>query len=487
MTIGEEGDPPHDRVEQAAADYSIDYVKWQVEQGSGGDEAQSGTCTRGRHLQMILYRASACRKTLISKFLRIVQPHGDLSKTASGPVDPVNEGVEKMLNYVWKDAHGMETADRHEFGQAPQNGPAKKMASSEAVRKILDNIQTVGVEQAEKEFLETATSTYQWTEAMKLNRRMKALNMKQRLREKLEEMNLKPWQQTLTTALTGEPHDRHVYVVLDKRGSCGKTTFYKRWAAMKETDQVAQVSNGKTADIMHIMSQKPDARWVFINLTRSTMQVVNYQAIEQIKDGSYMSGKYEGCEVTGMPPHLVIFTNFALDWKSMSEDRWRIGVVNNMHMKWQTLEEYINGGGEWGYNKDATENPNRNVLEHYTPPEQLPGPSGLQKRCETRFKRVEREKRANKENEEPQAKRARKDTTERWDDAMKIARAETQPVTKSQEKEMQWENQQGVWENQERVETVDISEETPWGIPESQLETEWEPLEIPTHMLNDLP
>jgi len=156
------------------------------------------------------------------------------------------------------------------------------------------------------------------------------------------------WQASLIEKLQGEPHHRHIYVVLDKTGNSGKTFFAKTYKLINN-ETVCSLTNGKTGDLMHVASKKPNLDTVFVNLPRSVHGVVNYQAYEQLKDGEFTTTKYDGSEVTLPPLNVAMFTNEPLNWEAMSKDRWQIMTIKkDGTFIWEDYAAYKKAGGQDG-------------------------------------------------------------------------------------------------------------------------------------------
>ena len=92
---------------------------------------------------------------------------------------------------------------------------------------------------------------------------------------------------------------------------------------------------------MYVIAKKPKVNTIFLNLPRSLNGTVNYQAIEQAKDGDFTSTKYFGKEITITTTNIIIFTNKALDWNAFSQDRWKIMVLNGDKFEWFTLTSFL--------------------------------------------------------------------------------------------------------------------------------------------------
>lgn len=128
-----------------------------------------------------------------------------------------------------------------------------------------------------------------------------------------------PWQKDLEKELVmSNSDDRHILVYVDKEGGKGKSQFCK-YMAVKHGAVVLQ--NGSKRDIAFCID---NPKIVLFNLSRDCEERLNYDAIESIKDGMLFSAKYESSMKLFNSPHIVIFSNFDLDYSRMSKDRWII-------------------------------------------------------------------------------------------------------------------------------------------------------------------
>jgi len=137
---------------------------------------------------------------------------------------------------------------------------------------------------------------------------------------------LKDWQVGILDMLKNPPHDRKIYVFVNILGGCGKSTFAKHLAIK----QKALVVGGKSADVKYAITERlkeEDVNIVIWDLPRSIGDMVNYQSIEEVKNGCFFSGKYESGMVVFNTPHLIIFTNSMPDLTKLSMDRWVINVI----------------------------------------------------------------------------------------------------------------------------------------------------------------
>ena len=130
--------------------------------------------------------------------------------------------------------------------------------------------------------------------------------------------HLKPWQDTLYTELLKKPNDRTVQWVYDPLGNTGKTWFAK---FLVVHENAIRFENAKSADIKYAYNGQNIAIFDFC---RSLENQVNYEVIESVKNGIFLSTKYDSQMKVFPIPHVCIFANFMPDLTKLSDDRWDI-------------------------------------------------------------------------------------------------------------------------------------------------------------------
>lgn len=159
----------------------------------------------------------------------------------------------------------------------------------------------------------------------------------------IDEKDFYEWEKELVSKLDGPASDRSIIWRWSKRGNVGKTSFCK-WLVVKRK---AYLFNGKAADVKGALAdmqeegkRTPDI--LIWDIPRTQEQYVSYQALEEVKNGMFFSGKFHGQMVTFNPRHVVVFANFEPDRSKMSEDRW--DDVKNID-KEPIEEEFVNSQG----------------------------------------------------------------------------------------------------------------------------------------------
>jgi len=141
----------------------------------------------------------------------------------------------------------------------------------------------------------------------------------------LGDSQLHPWQAELDrlVSVPPAPQDRRIHWVFDPSGGQGKSALCKylslKWGAA--------LLSGKLGDIVHVAAENEADAYLF-DFTRAQQEYIPYTAMEQVKNGHYMSGKYEGKIVVRNTPHIICFANFAPRFASMTKDRWRLYTIN---------------------------------------------------------------------------------------------------------------------------------------------------------------
>lgn len=136
------------------------------------------------------------------------------------------------------------------------------------------------------------------------------------------------WQRNLLGVLDGPINDRKVILVLDPKGNTGKTYFKTYYSALHNTDTFTS-EGGPTKDILYAAKQYTYRRVVLFDFMRTQFDHINLQAVEQLKNGSYTSTKYESKKVFGSIPHCVIFSNNVFDLRGLSMDRWELWLIES--------------------------------------------------------------------------------------------------------------------------------------------------------------
>lgn len=144
---------------------------------------------------------------------------------------------------------------------------------------------------------------------------------------KLKYQDLYDWQKLIVNKYKGfaPPFNRKIDWYWESTGNRGKSILAKYFVDFND----AIVVSGKATDIFYNMKFIVDKRgdgpkMVILDIPRSMIDYISYQAIEKILDGLLFSGKYEGGMIRFNVPWVVCFANQRPDRSTMSLDRWNI-------------------------------------------------------------------------------------------------------------------------------------------------------------------
>lgn len=142
----------------------------------------------------------------------------------------------------------------------------------------------------------------------------------------MEGLKYKDWQQDIINIIDASPHNRKIYWYWDGNGGVGKSVFTKHLVLMHE----ALVCNGSAKDMMFFIATKlnktkKNPKIIVFDIPRAkNKDYLSYVGIEKIKDGCFLSTKYESSMVVYNPPHILVFANWPPDEEKLSPDRWVI-------------------------------------------------------------------------------------------------------------------------------------------------------------------
>lgn len=136
---------------------------------------------------------------------------------------------------------------------------------------------------------------------------------------------LRPWQETLYARLILEPDDREIIFIVDTTGNQGKSWFARYFKQLHDTAQI--VIPGKKADMAFVIDE--DMKTFFFDCPRSKQgDFIQYDFLEELKNGLISSPKYESKLKWLKKPHVVVMMNEYPDRSKLSEDRYSITVLN---------------------------------------------------------------------------------------------------------------------------------------------------------------
>lgn len=146
-------------------------------------------------------------------------------------------------------------------------------------------------------------------------------NATDKMRAIMEKAVLRQWQKELVEALD-EQDARKVLWVTDYIGNQGKTWLAKWILCMRDA---FYTTGGKKADVQHAWKGQ---RYVVFDLSRQKQEYMNYDTIEEFKNGLICKSKYDSKTVVTEFCKVVVFANWDPDLSKLSQDRWELVCLN---------------------------------------------------------------------------------------------------------------------------------------------------------------
>lgn len=131
---------------------------------------------------------------------------------------------------------------------------------------------------------------------------------------------LRDWQKDLNAKLNGPVNTREIVFLIDTMGNQGKSWFFRYYEQNhNKTTQI--IIPGKKLDMAYVL--RVSNRVVLFDCPRSKQgEYVQYDFLEEVKNGYVFSGKYEARIKRFAPPHVVVAMNEWPNMEMLSNDRY---------------------------------------------------------------------------------------------------------------------------------------------------------------------
>ena len=137
--------------------------------------------------------------------------------------------------------------------------------------------------------------------------------------EKIE-ITLKDWQLDILEKLMDKPHDREIYIYIDKKGGAGKTTFCEWIDQEFGPDKVAILGRQKANDAAEIVTKWTEI--VLYDIARKDGEFMDWGMCEYFKNGTHIKAKYRPAVITAARRHVFVFCNNLPNFdNALCEDR----------------------------------------------------------------------------------------------------------------------------------------------------------------------
>lgn len=129
-----------------------------------------------------------------------------------------------------------------------------------------------------------------------------------------------PWQNEVLQWARGLPDERSVLWVYDAAGRSGKTTLGHELCKNYGGVPV----NGKLGDVLALATERSARLYLIVAPRDQSANDFPYAAIEMLKDGLWMKGKYEvDCVVRSELVHVIVLANCLPIYEKLTHDRWK--------------------------------------------------------------------------------------------------------------------------------------------------------------------
>ena len=154
----------------------------------------------------------------------------------------------------------------------------------------------------------------------KLEEEIQMKTMREKLLKQYENVKFNKLQCKILDILVENVDDRKVHWIFDEFGNSGKSYMAKYLQLTRDT---YYITGGKQNDILYGYEGQD---LVIIDLARTYADNLEhiYTIIENLKNGQYLSTKYETKQKLFEIPYIIVMANFKPDKNKLSKDRWDI-------------------------------------------------------------------------------------------------------------------------------------------------------------------
>jgi len=152
-------------------------------------------------------------------------------------------------------------------------------------------------------------------------------------------VELKPWQKDLLEYMN-HPTQRQIIWIVGKSCGEGKSWFQKYVKSVYGTRKVVSGINlrSNTASICHVLSKQPlstaDIFLFNIGKAKTKTDAVNYEVLEDLKDGDAFAAKYNSQQLKIRTPNVVmVFSNERPDTNQLAIDRWKLLYITDDNLE----------------------------------------------------------------------------------------------------------------------------------------------------------
>jgi len=124
------------------------------------------------------------------------------------------------------------------------------------------------------------------------------------------------------------PDQRKIISIVDEKGNSGKSSFFK-WLFYNHSDTIARLGYGSASQLRSGAVNLGKKKLYIIDLARAKSKEDRQQdllsVLEDLKSGLVTNAMYgSGKTLIMEPPHIIVSSNYILEYNLLSEDRWQV-------------------------------------------------------------------------------------------------------------------------------------------------------------------
>jgi hypothetical protein len=146
--------------------------------------------------------------------------------------------------------------------------------------------------------------------------------------------NWYPWQKEIYNLIFDAdgnykiPDQRKIISLIDKKGNSGKSSFFK-WLFYKYSSTIGRIGYGSASQLRSSAVNIGKKKLYIVDLSRAKSKNDRQEdllsIIEDLKTGLVTNAMYgSGKTLIMEPPHIIVSSNYILDYNLLSEDRWQV-------------------------------------------------------------------------------------------------------------------------------------------------------------------
>jgi len=160
---------------------------------------------------------------------------------------------------------------------------------------------------------------------------------------------LRPFQVELKKYVDGPVNRREFLFVVDITGNSGKSTFAS-WMTDNDPMELTDILEmGTKENMMFDFAVYDEGKYpgtLFVDCERADAFKIQYGVLVKIKEGRFISHKFKAKRIRYNPPHMVLMMNEFPNWCKLSEDRFKVMILDsNLHANPNDPDDETRGEG----------------------------------------------------------------------------------------------------------------------------------------------